>query len=126
MSVIFARALPDSTQVIEESGERLEVEVENPAEVGSVVWKHAVIDEEGDYGEETPVKFDGVRVTQEDSAETGIYAIVFQELNMSDDGKYICIATDKKGGETRVEGDLVIEPLPDTARNLIKKTEHKA
>lgn len=126
MSVIFTKSLPETTQSLEASGERLEVEVDKPAEVASMLWKHAVADDEGEYGDENDIKFDGVRVTQEDSPESGTYAIVFQELVMEDDGKYICICTDKKGEETRVEGDLVIEPLPETARNLIKKKEHKA
>jgi len=126
MSVLFSKALPETTQVLEASGEKLEVEVDNPGNVASVSWKHATVDDEGDYGEEHDVQFDGVRVTQEDSPETGVYAIVFQELDMKDDGKYICIAKNKKGEETRVEGDLVIEPLPETARNLIAKKEHKA
>ena len=125
-TVLFSKALPETTQVLEASGERLEVEVSNPAELASITWKHCTADEDGEYGDEIDIKFDGVRVTQEDSPESGTYAIVFQELVMADDGKYICIAKDKKGEETRVEGDLVIEPLPDTARNLIKKKEHKA
>ncbi|XP_054752537.1 uncharacterized protein LOC129258256 [Lytechinus pictus] len=126
MSVLFSKALPETTQVLEASGERLEVEIDNPADLASIKWKHCTADDEGEYGDEVDIKFDGVRVSQEDSPEAGTYAIVFQELVMADDGKYICIATDKKGGETRVEGDVVIEPLPETARNLIKKKEHKA
>jgi len=126
MSVLFSKALPETTQVLEASGERLEVQVDNPSAVTGVSWKHAKVDDEGDYGDEHDVVFDGVRVSQEDSADTGVYAIVFQELVMEDDGKYVCIAKDKSGGETRVEGDLVIEPLPETARNLIAKKEHKA
>lgn len=126
MSVLFSKALPESTQVLEASGEALVVEVSNPADLDSISWKHACVDEEGDYGDEVDVVCDGVRVSREDRPEDGFYSLVFTELVMADDGKYICIAKDKKGEETRVEGDIVIEPLPETARNLIKKKEHKA